>query len=147
MTSATFNLWAIEDFDRAVSKAHWRDWLSWLFKRNNNLISFDEIRQTLSFKRQRYLGLQIVPLRNIVGSEGRHRDFDRAFYPRQPYVKDRWMSIDKAHYAEVSLPPVELFKIDGVYFVRDGNHRISVARARGQQFIDAYVTEIKKTLH
>ena len=142
MTTATFNLLAIKNFDRAVTKAHWRDWFSQLVKKNNNLISLEEIRQTLPFKGQRYVGFQFVPVMNIVGSEGRHRDFDRAFFPRQSHSKSRWVSIDTAHYKAVALPPVELVKIDEVYFVMDGNHRISVARARGQEFIDAYVTEI-----
>jgi hypothetical protein len=142
MTTATFNLWAIRDFDRAVSKAYWRDWFSRLVKKNNDLISFEEIRRALPFKGQRYLGVQFVPLANIVGSEGRYRDFDRTFFPRQDHSRSRWVSIDKAHYQAVALPPVELFKIAEVYFVRDGHHRISVARARGQEFIDAYVTEI-----
>jgi hypothetical protein len=52
------------------------------------------------------------------------------------------VSIDRAHYEQVPLPPVELFKIGDVYFVKDGNHRVSVARDRGQIYIDAYVTEI-----
>ncbi len=142
MTSTTFTRLAIRNFDRAVGKAQWRDWLSWLLKKNNNLISFEEIRHTLPLEGQRYLGFQFVPLENVVGSEGRPRDFDRSFFPRQPHSKSRWVSIDKAHYKEVTLPPVELIKIDEVYFVRDGNHRISVARTRGQEFIDAYVTEI-----
>lgn len=146
MTSATFNLLAIRDFDRAVNKAHWRDWLSWLIKKNNNLISYEEIRRTLPLSSQRYLGFQFVSLENIVGSEGRHRDFDRNFFPRQSYLKSRWVNIGKARYKEVTLPPVELIKIDEVYFVRDGNHRISVARVRGQEFIDAYVTEIETTI-
>ncbi len=142
MTSAIFNTLAARDFDRAVNKAHWRDWLSWLVKKNNSLISFEDIRQTLPLNGQRYLGFQFVPVKNIVGSEGRHHDFDRAFFPRQTHTKSRWVSIDKAYYKDVTLPPVELFKVDEVYFVRDGNHRISVARARGQEYIDAYVTEI-----
>ncbi|MFC2026197.1 hypothetical protein ACFLUC_03280, partial [Chloroflexota bacterium] len=56
--------------------------------------------------------------------------------------KDRWISIDRAHLRQVPLPPVELFKMGDIYFVKDGNHRVSVARDQGQIFIDAYVTEI-----
>jgi hypothetical protein len=77
-----------------------------------------------------------------VGSEGRYRDFDRAFFPRQNQTKSRWLKVNKAYYEKVTLPPVELFKVGQRYFVRDGNHRISVARAHHQEFIDAYVTEL-----
>ena len=143
MTSATFNRLAVQDFDQAINKAHWRDWISWLTRRSNNLMSLDVIRRTLPLKAEHYLGLQFVPLDKIVGSEGRYCDFDQAFFPRQSHLKGRWVSIDKAYYRAVSLPPVDLIKIDEVYFVRDGNHRISVARTRGQQFVDAYVTEIE----
>jgi hypothetical protein len=78
-----------------------------------------------------------------VGSEGRFHEFDRAFYPRVARSKDRWLRIDQAHYDDVTLPPVELIKVGQGYFVRDGNHRVSVARARGHQVVDACVTEIE----
>ena len=76
------------------------------------------------------------------GVLGRYRDFDRAFLPIQTRTKARWISVDRAHYEEIILPPVELYQIGEVYFVRDGNHRVSVARERGQTYIDAFVTEI-----
>lgn len=134
---------ALDDFEKAHRKAAWRDWLSLLTRQKNNLLSFAEIRQKLPLTGQHYLGYQTVPLDSIVGSEGRFHEFDRAFYPREKRTKDRWLVIDLAHYDHVSLPPVELIKVGQVYFVRDGNHRVSVARARGYQVIDAYVTEIE----
>ena len=78
-----------------------------------------------------------------MGSEGRFHEFDRAFYPRKERSKDRWLRIDQAHYDGVTLPPIELIKLGQIYFVRDGNHRVSVARARGHQLMDAYVTEVE----
>ena len=77
-----------------------------------------------------------------MGSEGRYHDFDREFFPRQSHVRDRWASINLAHYEQTRLPPVTLTKVGEVYFVQDGNHRVSVARVHGQNFIDAYVTEL-----
>lgn len=143
MNTMTFNPVAVGDFERAMLKASWRNWLSRLTRRHNDLLSLEEVRGRLPVKGQHYLGSQIVPLDKIVGSEGHHQDFDRAFFPRQMRSKERWIRIDQAHYAQTPLPPVELVKIGDVYFVRDGNHRISVARAHGQDFIDAYVTEIE----
>jgi hypothetical protein len=142
MTTMFFNQMALQDFEHAVSKAFWRDRISQWTRKSNDLLSFDKMSQCLSPKGQHYLGLQVVPVDNIVGSEGRYRDFDRAFFPRQKRVRDRWVSIAKAHYEQAPLPPVELFKIGKAYFVRDGNHRVSVARTHGQDFIDANVTEI-----
>ncbi|MGH2473028.1 MAG: hypothetical protein ACRDG6_11615, partial [Candidatus Limnocylindria bacterium] len=83
-----------------------------------------------------------VLIDQIVGSVGRYRDFDRAFLPRQVKTRDRWESVDRAHREGTEVPPIELYKIGEVFFVKDGNHRVSVARERGQAFIDAHVIEV-----
>lgn len=133
---------ASEDFDRAFWKAFWRKVISLLTGAKNELLPFDEVRRPMPMKGQHYLGLKEVPINQIIGSEGRYADFDRAFLPVQNRTKERWMNIDIAQYNQVNLPAVDLYKMGEVYFVRDGNHRISVARQRGQDFIDAFVTEI-----
>ena len=130
------------DFENARRKAFWRRVLSWIMGERNDLLPFDEVREKLPFRGQHYVGLRQVPIDLIVGSSGRYRDFDRAFLPIQTRTRNRWLSIDQAHYQEIILPPVELYKMGDIYFVKDGNHRVSVARERGQEFIDAIVTEI-----
>lgn len=139
----TFERMANDDFERAYLKAFWRRVVNRLTKGENDLLPYDEVREHLPIKGQHYLGLQQVPIDQIVGSLGRYRDFDRAFLPRQKRTKDRWVSIDKAKYEDIELPPIELYKIGEVYFVKDGNHRVSVARERGQEFVDARVVEIE----
>ena len=138
----SINQQASQDYDRAILKAVWRTAITWLTGESNELLPFDAVRQKLPLRGQHYIGLRQVPIDQIAGSMGRYRDFDRAFLPRQVRTRDRWLSIDKAHHAEIILPPVELYKMGEVYFVKDGNHRVSVARERGQEFVDAYVTEI-----
>ncbi len=133
---------AQEDFNRALRKGFWRKIHARLTGKSVALLPYDDVRQHFSLRGQRYIGLQTVPLDHIVGSVGRYRDFDRAFTPTQTRTASRWMSIDVAHYQDIPLPPVELYKIGEVYFVKDGNHRVSVARERGQTEIDAYVIEI-----
>lgn len=133
---------ARDDFERAYHRSLWRKVITRLTGRSNELLPFDEVRQALPYRGQRDIGLQVVPLDKIVGSVGRYRDFDRAFLPTQRQTTERWVNVRKAHYHEVSLPPVDLYKIGDVYFVKDGNHRVSVARERNQTDIDAYVTEI-----
>lgn len=115
---------------------------SWLTRRSNDLLPFDEVRQRLRAHAQHDGGLRQVPISQIVGSVGRYRDFDRAFLPRQRQTKDRWLSIDRAYYNDVLLPPIEIYRLGETYFVKDGNHRVSVARERGQEFIDAHVIEV-----
>lgn len=131
-----------QDFQRAMTRATWRRILTWLTGADNQLLPYDEFRARLPVRGQHYIGMRQVPIEKIVGSMGRYNDFDRAFLPIQKRTKERWISIDQAHLADVHLPPVELIKIGEIYFVKDGNHRVSVARERGQLEIDAYITEI-----
>lgn len=83
--------------------------------------------------------VRMVPLGQICGSESRSSDFDRNFNPLQDHSQGRWLSIAAARQHGRYLPPVELVQVGDVYFVRDGHHRISVARALGQQTIEAKV--------
>ena len=132
-----------QDFDRAVIKGRWRQFVSRLSRSRIELLSYDDVRKHHSIKGQHELGVRIVPIDQIVGSMGRCRDFDRAFYPRQTVSDSRWMSVARASYKDVALPLVELYKVGDSYFVQDGHHRISVARANGQDFIDAHVIEVE----
>lgn len=133
---------AQEDFERAYRRGFWRKLSSWFKGERNELLPFYAVRERIPIRGQHYIGLQQVPVEQIVGSLGRYRDFDRAFLPKQARTRSRWVSIDSAHYEQTILPPIDLFKIGEIYFVRDGNHRVSVARERGQEFMDAYVIEI-----
>jgi len=130
------------DYRRARRKAFMRGVLSWFKRSDNALLAFDEVRRGIHAQAQREGGMREVPIDQIVGSVGRYRDFDRAFLPRQIQTRDRWESVDRAHLDGTDLPPVDLYKIGDTYFVKDGNHRVSVARERGQAFIDAHVIEV-----
>jgi len=88
-----------------------------------------------------YVGVQSVPIERIQGSEGRLEDFDRAFNPLHERSRYRWMSVASVRLAGAALPPVELIQSEDIYFVRDGHHRISVAKALGEQYIDAEVIQ------
>jgi hypothetical protein len=130
------------DFHRARRRAFFSHLLALVTREARELLSFDEVRARLHVRGQHYLGHQTVPLDHIVGSEGRYADFDRHFAPRTDATKHRWLSIDRAHHEDVALPAVELYKLGDIYFVKDGHHRISVARLQGQLDIDAIVTEL-----
>jgi len=129
------------DFGIARRKAFWHEVFSFLSGRPNQLLSWNEVRDKLGVRGQFYRGTQAVPVSKIIGSVGRYRDFDRAFLPTQDRTAERWHSIARAHYDDVSLPPVKLYQIGDAYFVLDGNHRVSVARERGIEFVDAEVIE------
>jgi len=86
-----------------------------------------------------YAGVQTVPIAKIRGSEGRTTDFDARFRPRSEHNRDRWLSVAKARLNDIPLPRVMLIQVGDSYFVRDGHHRISVARTLGEAYIDAEV--------
>jgi hypothetical protein len=130
-----------QDFDRARKKAIRHDLLAAVNRRPNDLIPFHELRRRLQPESESYRGLQTVPTRQIVGSMDRFRDFDRAFLPRTRATRGRWTNVDRAYHQDVRLPPVQLYKVGDIYFVKDGNHRVSVAREHGVEFIDAEVIE------
>ena len=133
------------DFSRARRKAFLRRVGAYLRRDpgSNQLLSFDEVKGVLGTVSQVYLGMREVPVSDIVGSVGRHRDFDRAFLPSKPDLGNRWRRIDEIMDRGEALPPVSLYKIGDAYFVQDGNHRVSVARQRGVEMIDAEVVELR----
>jgi hypothetical protein len=87
----------------------------------------------------RYVGVKTILVRAIHGSEGRSRDFDTNFNPLTNHTQARWLSIFTAQECGAALPPVELIRVGETYFVRDGHHRLSVARAIGQEYVEARV--------
>jgi len=129
------------DFERARNKALMHDFVAALSGRGNDLMPFHEFRKRLSPEGESYRGMQEVPIDKIVGSMDRFADFDRTFLPRKKATRGRWQNIDRAYYQDVRLPPIQLYKVGDIYFVKDGNHRVSVARERGVEFIDAEVIE------
>ncbi|MDR2518327.1 MAG: transcriptional regulator [Spirochaetaceae bacterium] len=135
------------DFNRARIKALLWQALRFMYRRDKDaLLSFNEVKALLKPKRQVYLGMQAVPLTHIVGSEGRCRDFNRHFFPRSEFLRSRWERVDQARLEDIPLPPVALYEIGGVYFVRDGNHRVSVARSQGIEMIDAEVVSLSSEI-
>jgi hypothetical protein len=136
---------AERDFSRARRKAFLRRVGAYLRRdpTSNQLLSFDEVKSTLGAVQQVNIGMHEVPVDKIVGSVGRHRDFDRAFLPSKGDIGERWKRIDQMMYKAEDLPPVSLFKIGDAYFVNDGNHRVSVARQQGMKSIEAEVVELR----
>jgi hypothetical protein len=136
------NNFSRQDFSRAYRKGFWRSILSWLSNSDNDLLPFDEVIKRIPLKGQSYGGLKQIETDRIIGSVSRFTEFDREFLPRQTYTRERWESIDQAYYKDIILPPIDVYQIGEIYFVKDGNHRVSVARERGQLYMDAFVVKI-----
>jgi hypothetical protein len=129
------------DFSGARTKHFMRAVLGLVSGRKSDLLAWDEVKDKLGLRGLVARGVQTVPIDKIVGSVGRYHDFDNAFLPTTNALSTRWRKINRAFYEDVSLPPVKLYKVGDVYFVLDGNHRVSVAREHGATYIDAEVNE------
>jgi hypothetical protein len=107
------------------------------------ILPFDEVVEALGMVGEVQLGLQTIPLDSIVGTIDRTRDFDRGFRPTTPRVRGRWQRIAAAQRRGESFPPISVYRVGDLHFVRDGHHRVSVAKSLGREDIDAYVTQVR----
>lgn len=108
----------------------------------NVILPFEEVVAALGRTGERSIGLQVIGLDSIVGTVDRTADFDRRFRPTTGRVRGRWERIAQAMRRGEAMPPISVFRIGDLHFVRDGHHRVSVARALGRRDIDAYVTVV-----
>lgn len=130
------------NFARARMAAFWEEFRALMTGKSIDLLRFEEVKHALRLRDERYLGLQEIPLEKVVGSVGRYRDFTRSFLPRTNAIRTRWQKLDALARGPQGFPPIEVYKVGDVYFVSDGNHRVSVAHQLGSSTIEAYVTEL-----
>jgi hypothetical protein len=124
----------------AARKAAAFEWAkSFLFGHARRLLNLGAIPPS-QVRDRHYGGIKCVSLNQICGSMNRTCDFDHHFHPLADRLRDRWVSVAMAYSQDVPLPPVSLVQVGACYFVEDGHHRISVARAMGQTAIEAEVT-------
>lgn len=136
-----------QDFQRAYTRAKLRElFYNVFYGIPPDMFALDEVIKAVGVKGMVYRGVQSIPVKNIVGSENRYRDFDNEFLPKQDSTRERWESINNAYKKLENLPPILVYKIGDYYFVRDGNHRVSVAKTLGKEYIDAEVIELLTTV-
>jgi len=133
------------DFTLARRRARLSRLKSLLLRRHtrSTLLSSDEIRRVVPASGATYRGRRTVEASRVVGSLGKHDHFDQDFMPLSRANPQKWKRIDRAFRLGQELPPVSLLQLGGDYFVNDGNHRVSVARFHGAEWIDAEVTGSK----
>ncbi|MGH2619900.1 MAG: universal stress protein, partial [Anaerolineales bacterium] len=134
---------AVMDFRRARRKAALREVLTRLAGGHQNLLSYEQVRDKLRARETPGWKLEDIPLDSIVGSMGRYKDFTRDFLPLERADEGRWARVKVAMDGAAGLPPIEVYRLGGAYFVLDGNHRVSVARELGASHIQGYVKEVK----
>ena len=130
-------------FRSARLAADWERLWGRLLGRSADLLPFEEVRAYVKANTPRQRVHRTIPLASIVGSVGRYQDFTRSFLPKRDSDRNRWASVRRAMLEQKRLPPIDVYKLGDVYFVQDGNHRVSVARQMQAEDIDAYVTEIE----
>jgi hypothetical protein len=127
-------------YRRLQSKAWSSRLAARLTGRSTEILSLENVLEQQPPSSGHYAGLRSVPIDQIRGSEARTQDFDRHFNPTSGNTLARWINVARARLMDVPLPPVELIEVGGTYFVRDGHHRVSVAQAFGEDYIEAEVT-------
>src|SRR5215216_2636811 len=134
---------AIQDFQSARQRASIQEILARVTGKSNQLLSYDEIAEKLKLHARTERGLRQIPLYAIVGSVGRYTDFTRTFLPRRVGDRERWARVKTVMEGDTGLPPIEVYKVGEVYFVIDGNHRVSIARQSEFKSIEARVIEVR----
>ncbi|MBZ0286792.1 MAG: transcriptional regulator [Anaerolineae bacterium] len=146
MNNTSDFVYGVQEYESASIRAFWQEILGHLRGKPVQLLSFDDVRTRLRLHEESYKGLHNIPLDAIVGSVGRYKDFIGSFLPKSAVNPERWSRIYAEMVGEIGLPPIEVYRVSEVYFVRDGNHRVSVARALKFKTIQAYVTEVDTPL-
>lgn len=131
------------DFSKARNKAFINELQHLLNPDETKMISFSQMKKFLKPQNETYIGMKTIPISKIVGSEGRYKDFDNQFLPKNSFMKERWEHVDEAVIKDIVLPPISVYELGGLYFVRDGNHRVSVAKSKGVEFIDADIISLQ----
>jgi len=134
---------AVQDFRRARKQAAMQQLMARLTGKSVELLSYDEVHESFRPTGKVERGKQEIPLEAIVGSVGRYEDFTRTFLPKHDSNAERWARVKTAVLDMKGWPPIDVYQVGEVYFVIDGNHRVSVARQLGGDMITAHVTEIK----
>lgn len=137
---------AIQDFQTARQKAAVQEVLARFTGKSTQLLSYEEVAEKLKLQIRTERGLQNIPLDAIVGSVGRYSDFTRTFLPRRNDNQQRWAGVKTAMEKGEGLPPIEVYKVGEVYFVVDGNHRVSIARQEGFKTLEARVIEFQTNI-
>lgn len=138
---------ALNDFNQARLLASMQEVIARLTGKSNELLSYEEVAKKLKLNIRAERGVHDILLSSIIGSVGRYNDFNRSFLPLQSndLERERWARVKAAidDPSGAGWPAIDVYKVGEVYFVLDGNHRVSVARQEGFTHIQAHIIEVK----
>ena len=110
---------------------------------DHRALSFQEVVDALGLVFEESIGLREIAVERVVGSVDKVRDFDPKFRPTSGRSRQRWERLALAVRRGESFPPIDVYQIGDMYFVRDGHHRVSVCRALDVPIIEADVTLVR----
>ncbi len=117
-------------------------WLGIFERKGNYLLSLEELRNEVPPSDETYLGIREIPVNKIIGSESRSQDFSFDYYPVHQWMEPRWKGVQSYLLSPGSEERITVYEYGGKYFVRDGNHRVSVAKTNKIDFLTAEVTKL-----
>jgi ParB-like nuclease domain len=135
---------AEDAFDRA-RRQHQRHHLAAALRGQPHRLDLPTLKEatTLGLGGSRDSGEVEIPIRDIVGAvDSAAGKFDRDFLPTDERSRWRFQEIVLALREGETLPPIEVYRLHGRYYVADGHHRVAASRALGGKSITAYVTDI-----
>ena len=133
------------DFEQAYQIGRLRAYFLGFKRKNQFLLPLDDVLRVAPPLEKRYIGMQDIPVKRVIGVEDRSRseDFSAGFYPVRANMRERWNTVQKLLLGDNLPEAIQVIECGGYYFVRDGNHRVSVARANGIEFLTAEVTQYR----
>ena len=134
---------AVQDFYSARQRASIQEVLARITGKSTRLLSYDDVAEKLKLRARSDRGVKWIPIDAIVGSVSRYSDFTRTFLPRRKEDMERWVRVKAAMETGGGVPPIDVYKVGDVYFVIDGNHRVSIAKDEGLKTIEAHVIEVR----
>lgn len=130
------------EFQYARRRARIARVLSLVTGKRDRMPFLEEVLAPTGMLGQCYVGVRPIEVGRIVGSESRTREFNGDFLPLRGFLKDRWARVNEAWRGDVALAAIRVFELGGRYYVRDGRHRVSVARFHSVEYIDAEIVKI-----
>ena len=129
----------LQDFEQARNRASFVRLLAFVTWRRDRVQSLAEVLKHISRRNETYVGLRSIAVSRIIGSESRTSDFSSGFLPLRDSLVHRWSKVNEAFRSGAALPAITVLELNGRYYVRDGNHRVSVARFHRVEYIDVNV--------
>jgi hypothetical protein len=109
------------------------------------LVLLDDRAGWAATANRRDLGVETIAIDSITGTveELKARSFDRRFRPDRSSA-EHWKRLWLAQAHGATMPPISVYRVGAEHLVRDGHHRLSVAREQGFTTIDAEVVELHR---